>query len=64
MKMDKDPPNTHMDTQEDTHLAHSTSSIKEQIESMLQDPQQCRTILELCLECTDVIVTLPPMVQD
>jgi hypothetical protein len=57
-----DPPDTHMDTQEDTFSTYSTSLVKEQIESLLHDPKKCCSILEFFLEHIDVIRTLPPKV--
>jgi hypothetical protein len=40
------------------------NSIKEQVAPLLQDPQQCCTILELCMECTGVVGMLPPNFQE
>jgi hypothetical protein len=53
-----------MDTHDDTNFSHSTSSFKEQIDSMIQDPQQCHATLELFLERTDILGTFPSEVWD
>jgi len=38
--------------------------VKDHVSPLLQDPQQCCVVLELCLECIDVINVILQEVQD
>ena len=50
-----------MDTRDEATSAHSSSK---QVSPLLEDPAHCQTILQLCLERTDVLPFLSPAVQE
>jgi hypothetical protein len=63
VQMDVDTFNDPLNGQDDTHSTQSMTSLKEQVAPILQNPQQCLSLLDLCLEKQGVVTTLPPEVQ-
>jgi hypothetical protein len=59
-----DPPQDLMGIHEETNSSHSTSSIHEYVDPLIQDLEQCCTILQLFLEHIEVVSLLPHDFQE
>lgn len=64
VQMEQDHPKDQLYTHNDTQSSHTMSSVKEQLVPVLQDPQHCHAIRELCLEQKYRVAMLPQEVQD